>query len=211
MNADEDRQRFERHVNALMGGTGSYLGVIPDVYYASKRGLIKIGSSTYPDLRMDSLGGKLLATEPGGRHMEGFRLQQFAGSRVPGTTEWFFPDDALMAHIRELAAESDAPPVLLPAPVRRPSVRPPRPRSAPGYSSTQVSKLTGLTFRQINYWLEIGAITPSLFRGESSGRHHRWSSTDVERIQAIAQAMDDGLTLRAAVRRVDETTQQVAS
>lgn len=71
------------------------------VYYIENAGLIKIGTSYEVERRRNTIGGKVLATEPGSYGLERERHRQFAGSRV-GRTEWFQPSPALRQHIAAL-------------------------------------------------------------------------------------------------------------
>ena len=79
------------------------------VYYIERPadGLIKIGFSIRPAVRLEGLGGRadalrLLAIELGGREVEYLRHRQFERLRVVG--EWFTPGPALLRHIQRLQA-----------------------------------------------------------------------------------------------------------
>jgi hypothetical protein len=79
------------------------------VYYLRYDDRIKIGTSANPRQRLAALPyQQLLAFERGDRGVEQRRHAQFAALRFPGS-EWFRVDDALLAHVAELAAGVDDP------------------------------------------------------------------------------------------------------
>ena len=51
--------------------------------------------------------------------------------------------------------------------------------------------ITGLTYRQLNYMVDTGIITPSV-RGMGSGTKHRWSLADVRLVRLAAVLMAHG-------------------
>lgn len=76
----------------------------PVVYYCRIGYLIKIGTTFSLGSRMMALQpDELLALEPGSYDTERERLQQFAASKAPKGSEYFFPDPPLMEHIGRLA------------------------------------------------------------------------------------------------------------
>lgn len=54
-----------------------------------------------------------------------------------------------------------------------------------GYSSRQVCERTGLTYRQLDYWVRIGAIGPSISAADGYGSHRRFSDDDVRQIRVV--------------------------
>lgn len=73
------------------------------VYYLRFRTQVKIGTSANPRSRFQALPhDEVLAFELGDRVVEQRRHAQFAEHRILGT-EWFRENDALTAHIAELA------------------------------------------------------------------------------------------------------------
>jgi hypothetical protein len=73
------------------------------VYYLRFGDRIKIGTSGNPRRRLASLPhDEVLAFERGGRSLEQRRHGQFAEFRIP-RTEWFERNDALSAHVAQLA------------------------------------------------------------------------------------------------------------
>lgn len=55
----------------------------------------------------------------------------------------------------------------------------------PGFSSVVVCRMSGVTFRQLDYWTRIGLVTPSVRQATSSGHRRRWSLRDVMLVTAL--------------------------
>lgn len=86
------------------------------VYYVRHEGAtaIKIGYTGGLLLRLKNMGSNLaevLAVEPGGPDLEQSRHEQFAVLRI--ISEYFRPGPDLLAHINELRAKANVPPVTL--------------------------------------------------------------------------------------------------
>jgi DNA-binding transcriptional MerR regulator len=69
-----------------------------------------------------------------------------------------------------------------------------------GYRSPQVCKRAGVTYRQLDYWVRTGVVTPSIVHAQGSGRQHRWSEADVERVRIINDLLNSGYSLQGARR-----------
>lgn len=82
------------------------------VYYVQIGHHIKIGHTIDLAHRMTAYGPvrRLLATERGGRQLEGIRHREFRDLLDVGR-EWFRPGDALIAHVNELRAAAGAEPI----------------------------------------------------------------------------------------------------
>lgn len=72
------------------------------VYFAERNGLVKIGTTINPALRMRALGAHLLAVEPGGFVREARLHARFADDHDFG--EWFRPSGELLGYIDGLKA-----------------------------------------------------------------------------------------------------------
>lgn len=81
----------------------------------------------------------------------------------------------------------------------RSTPRPPR----EGHTTGEVAALTGLSARQLDYYMRAGAITPSIEVGRGSGHIHRWSDDDVTHLRAVAARIAWGMTPEAALRPHD--------
>lgn len=56
-----------------------------------------------------------------------------------------------------------------------------------GLSTTQVVERFGgeITYRQLDYWVRRGYVTPSVSEGRGHGNPRRWSEADVERVARL--------------------------
>lgn len=81
-------------------------------------------------------------------------------------------------------------------------------RVTEGYSTLDVCELTGASYRQLDYWIRTGAVTPSIATARGSGSRRLFSEADVAGVRAIVEArrliatlnrqIDAGETFRAA-------------
>lgn len=55
-----------------------------------------------------------------------------------------------------------------------------------GYSSTDLARLAGLTFRQLDYYDRLGILSPSRRRARGSGSRRRYSKADLGRARFVA-------------------------
>ena len=54
-----------------------------------------------------------------------------------------------------------------------------------GMQSLEVCARTGLTYRQLDHWVRVGVIKPSLRRAEGSGTYRLWSDEDVRILRVL--------------------------
>ncbi|MDA8362668.1 MAG: MerR family transcriptional regulator [Gammaproteobacteria bacterium] len=78
------------------------------------------------------------------------------------------------------------------------------PRIDLGFTSRQVSAVTGLTLRQLHYWRKTGLVPPSR---RTRGGHARYSFTDLVALRAAAQLLDAGISLRHIRRSIGSLQQ----
>lgn len=73
------------------------------------------------------------------------------------------------------------------------------------YTTGDVIRLTGLTNRQLDWWLKTGLIRPAYTDSPSPGSGHRlyWSSDDVRFLRQVRARLDFGLSVQAAFRPRD--------
>lgn len=69
-----------------------------------------------------------------------------------------------------------------------------------GYRGPQVCQLTGLTYRQLNYWDTTDLLKPSISAARGSGSQRRYSEADVAKARVIKKLLDAGVSLQS-VRR----------
>jgi len=75
------------------------------VYFAERRGYIKIGTTTNPYRRMRELKARFLLVLPGDVFLEAQLHRRFANSRMVG--EWFAPTPELWDYIYRLRSQTD--------------------------------------------------------------------------------------------------------
>ena len=71
------------------------------------------------------------------------------------------------------------------------------------YSVSFVSKTVGISPRQLYYWEHLGIIKP-VYEEFGSYSYRRYSQAHVDFLAKIKGFLDDGYTLRAAVKKVRE-------
>jgi DNA-binding transcriptional MerR regulator len=54
-------------------------------------------------------------------------------------------------------------------------------------SSIEVCRLTGVTYRQLDYWVRRDLVRP-VIEARGSGSHRRWSPDDVDRVRRLKLA-----------------------
>lgn len=77
------------------------------------------------------------------------------------------------------------------------------PRTRDGFSGTQAAKVVGISFRQLDYWVRTGLVTPSVRDDEDSGTGRRFSYRDLLELRVIKTLLDAGIKLES-VREVFE-------
>jgi DNA-binding transcriptional MerR regulator len=71
------------------------------------------------------------------------------------------------------------------------------------YSSREVCEITGLTYRQLDWWIRTGKIELSWDGTPGSGHPRRWSEHEVRRLQAMLAAYDEAQEVIEALRNGD--------
>lgn len=109
-----------------------------------------------------------------------------------------------------VAVARPAPPVPVPAVApttraypQRAVVRSGAGRTAPGYSGREAVRLSGATYRQLDYWCRTELLVPSICQAAGSGTARRYSATDVRTLRAIVMLLDAGLSLQRIRRSID--------
>jgi len=81
------------------------------------------------------------------------------------------------------------------------------------YSSPELARLAGISFRQVDYWTRSGLIEPSIAEARGSGSQRRYSEEDLIRCRVIARLLDYGFSLqrvRGLMRYPDHTGTLIA-
>jgi DNA-binding transcriptional MerR regulator len=66
----------------------------------------------------------------------------------------------------------------------------------PGYRGPTVTKLVGISYRQLDYWARTGLVTPSVRAADGSGSQRLYGFTDVVELRIIKRLLDAGVSLR---------------
>lgn len=61
------------------------------------------------------------------------------------------------------------------------------------YSSPQACRLAGVSYRQLDYWVRVGLIEPSLGHARGSGTSRRWSVADILGLRVVSELMERGV------------------
>lgn len=71
-----------------------------------------------------------------------------------------------------------------------------------GFRGTQVCKIVGISYRQLDYWARTGLLRPSLEDAKGSGTQRRYSYEDVLELKVIKQLLDAGVNLQQSRRAI---------
>lgn len=74
---------------------------------------------------------------------------------------------------------------------------------AMGFSGPTVCRLTGVTYRQLDYWARTELVTPSITAARGSGTKRTYSYGDVLEVKVIKSLLDAGLSLARARQAVE--------
>jgi DNA-binding transcriptional MerR regulator len=74
--------------------------------------------------------------------------------------------------------------------------------TAPGFSGPTVCRLTGVTYRQLDYWARTGLVTPSVAAARGSGSKRLYSYSDLLEVKVIKSLLSSGLSLARARQAV---------
>ena len=69
------------------------------------------------------------------------------------------------------------------------------------YGAVGVAKELGISLRQLNYWVDVlKAVRPAV-RQHGSRAFRRFTASDLGRLKTVRRFVDQGYTLRAAIKR----------
>ncbi len=66
-----------------------------------------------------------------------------------------------------------------------------------------VCRLTGVTYRQLDYWARTNLVTPSITPAQGSGSKRKYSYSDVLEVKVIKSLLNSGLALTRARQAVE--------
>ncbi|MGA2969206.1 MAG: MerR family transcriptional regulator [Acidimicrobiales bacterium] len=72
-----------------------------------------------------------------------------------------------------------------------------------GFSGPTVCRLTGVTYRQLDYWARTNLVTPSITPATGSGSKRAYSYGDVLEIKVIKSLLNSGLSLNRTRQAVE--------
>ncbi|NNN02152.1 MAG: MerR family transcriptional regulator [Acidimicrobiaceae bacterium] len=72
-----------------------------------------------------------------------------------------------------------------------------------GFSGPTVCRLTGVTYRQLDYWARTDLVTPSITAAQGSGSKRRYSYSDVLEVKVIKSLLNSGVSLARARQAVE--------
>ena len=72
-----------------------------------------------------------------------------------------------------------------------------------GFSGPTVCRLTGVTYRQLDYWARTGLVTPSITPAQGSGSKRRYSYSDLLEVKVIKSLLNAGVALARARQAVE--------
>lgn len=72
-----------------------------------------------------------------------------------------------------------------------------------GFSGPTVCRLTGVTYRQLDYWARTDLVTPSVTPAQGSGSKRAYSYGDVLEVKVIKSLLDSGVSLTRARQAVE--------
>ena len=72
-----------------------------------------------------------------------------------------------------------------------------------GFSGPMVCRLTGVTYRQLDYWARTDLVTPSITPAQGSGSKRTYSYSDVLEVKVIKSLLNSGVALQRARQAVE--------
>ena len=72
-----------------------------------------------------------------------------------------------------------------------------------GFSGPTVCRLTGVTYRQLDYWARTDLVTPSITPANGSGSKRTYSYGDVLEVKVIKSLLNSGVSLARARQAVE--------
>ena len=75
--------------------------------------------------------------------------------------------------------------------------------SEQGYRVPDVTRICGITYRQLDYWARTGLVTPSVRDAQGSGTQRLYSFQDLVTLKVIKNLLDAGVKLQTARQAID--------
>lgn len=77
------------------------------------------------------------------------------------------------------------------------------------YTSKQVSKILGITLRQLQYWDEKGILKPSIIPGSGRGTMRYYSFTDLVQLKLIKRFREEQISLKKIAKAISYLQRQI--
>ena len=72
-----------------------------------------------------------------------------------------------------------------------------------GFSGPMVCRLTGVTYRQLDYWARTNLVTPSITAAKGSGSKRTYGYSDLLEVKVIKSLLTSGVSLSRARQAVE--------
>ncbi len=72
-----------------------------------------------------------------------------------------------------------------------------------GFSGPAVCRITGVTYRQLDYWARTDLVTPSVTPASGSGSKRAYAYSDLLEVKVIKSLLDSGVSLNRARQAVE--------
>jgi DNA-binding transcriptional MerR regulator len=72
-----------------------------------------------------------------------------------------------------------------------------------GFSGPMVCRLTGVTYRQLDYWARTDLVTPSIAAAQGSGSKRTYAYSEVLEVKVIKSLLTSGVSLNRARQAVE--------
>ena len=72
-----------------------------------------------------------------------------------------------------------------------------------GFSGPAVCRITGVTYRQLDYWARTDLVTPSVTPASGSGSKRTYAYSDLLEVKVIKSLLDSGVSLNRARQAVE--------
>jgi len=69
-------------------------------------------------------------------------------------------------------------------------------RPTPPYSTDDVCRLAGVSYRQLDYWTRTALVVPSIREAAGSGTQRRYSQADLDHVRVVKALLDMGVSLQ---------------
>ncbi len=77
-----------------------------------------------------------------------------------------------------------------------------------GYRVPEVTKIVGISYRQLDYWARTGLVRPSVRDAQGSGTQRLYSFQDLATLKLIKRMLDSGVNLQQ-IRRAMSTLKEL--